>query len=247
MGHGGVDMVRPERDEGPRTRVRRLTRLQERFIDEYVADPSNAAAAALRAGYTPGTASQASMWLKKDRIAAAILRHQNRQTCHVTVSPELVVGELANLATVDPGDILTEDGAIRPMSKWPPHVRRCVAAIKVKEVWEWDAETRKKKLVGHTKDIRFWSKDKALELLAKIVKLIGPSADGDDAEDLAALLAEARERRRAGRVRDVETVDGTPTLEQVDPGVRDPSPGTQGGTHDTTETTSPPNPPSPQD
>ncbi len=77
-----------------------LTDRQTRFVEEYLRAPSDAAGAALRAGYSPGRARrQARALLDMPEVRARIERERD-----AAVRPEQIIRELARIAFADPAD-----------------------------------------------------------------------------------------------------------------------------------------------
>ena len=106
---------------------KRLSVLDKRFADEYVID-GDAKAAAIRAGYKPSTARNASAWIHPDHPEKPeLLELINEKLAGLSrrtgVTAERLIGELAKVAfaniddVVDPrtgellGDISREDAA----------------------------------------------------------------------------------------------------------------------------------------
>lgn len=84
--------------------MKKLRHRQQRFVEEYLVD-LNATRAAIAAGYSRNTASQAG-WevLRNPKVAAEISRRQQALAERNEVSAERVVGELAKLAFSNLGD-----------------------------------------------------------------------------------------------------------------------------------------------
>lgn len=135
-----------------------LTPKQQRFVAEYLKD-SNATQAAIRAGYSAKTAgSQGHDLLKKPEIAAAVQVHLQK----VGVTSEVVLGELLRIARADMADAFRKNGALKPLSEMPEDVRRALAGIDVEDATKAHAAITK---------VRFWDKNRALELLGRHLKL----------------------------------------------------------------------------
>ena len=85
-----------------------LTDRQTRFIEEYLRAPSDAAGAALRAGYSPGRARrQARALLEMPEVRQRIEREREREAGRdAGVCPERVIRELARIAFADPAEML---------------------------------------------------------------------------------------------------------------------------------------------
>ena len=72
-----------------------LTTLQERFVDEYISRPANAAQAYITAGGAPNSAKiSACKLLKHPKVKAALQRQQERLQSEFSVSRESIYFEL---------------------------------------------------------------------------------------------------------------------------------------------------------
>lgn len=90
--------------------IHELTPQQMRFVTEYVSDPSNAAAAAKRAGYSVDTAKEAaSRLLQTIKIKKAISQAQAHAVKALNITAERVLQELALIAFARNDDIITTD------------------------------------------------------------------------------------------------------------------------------------------
>jgi phage terminase small subunit len=87
-----------------------LTPLQIRFVEEYIADPSSATRAALRAGYSESeAASYSSKLLKNPKIKAAIEDVKKQSAQRIGVTQDRILTELAKIAFGNVGDVVNQD------------------------------------------------------------------------------------------------------------------------------------------
>ncbi len=112
--------------------LRALTDRQRLFVEHYLVD-GNAAAAAIRAGYSPTRANCAGHRLKNlPQVREAIAAAQAERLRQVGLSRERVLEELARIAFADIRDFLTwdDDGVrLRPMDALTAEQAACVAEI----------------------------------------------------------------------------------------------------------------------
>ena len=88
-----------------------MTKKQKRFAEEYLID-LNATQAAIRAGYSPGTAkSIGSENLTKPDIQARIAKAIAERSKRTGVNADRVVTELAKIAFVNASDVIDADTA----------------------------------------------------------------------------------------------------------------------------------------
>lgn len=136
-----------------------MTRKQKRFCDEYLID-LNATQAAIRAGYSPQTASeQGSRLLANVNIRARIDKEMAERSKRTGINADRVLRELARVALVNAPDVI-EIGTATVKSDASREDTAAIASVKVKTIPTADG-------VGIEREIRLADKIKALELLGK--------------------------------------------------------------------------------
>lgn len=124
---------------------------------EYLVD-RNGTQAAIRAGYSRGTAeSQASHLLRNPKVAAAVAVKAEALAQRLDLKAEDVLREFSHIAHMDPGELFDADGKPLPIHKLPEHVRRAIASVEVKK----DGSVR----------VTFWDKTAGLTQLGRFHKL----------------------------------------------------------------------------
>lgn len=76
-----------------------------------------------------------------------------------------ILSELRCVGLTDIREIFDEAGNVKPPGEWPIHLARAVASIEVFE--EFQGSGKNREYLGQTKKLKFWDKNKALELLGK--------------------------------------------------------------------------------
>lgn len=133
-----------------------LTKKQKRFIDEYLID-LNATQAAIRAGYSPGTAQQiGSENLSKPVIRARLDKAIAERSKRTGVNADRVIMELAKIAFVNAEDVIDMDTATVKAGALPEDTA-AIQSVKLKTFGE----------DGIEREIKMADKLKALELLGK--------------------------------------------------------------------------------
>lgn len=128
------------------------------FVDEYMID-LNATQAAIRAGYSPKTAQeQASRLLSNVMVQNEIAKRMAERSRRTGVNAERVVRELAKIAFLNPADVVDSNGRIKPDAS--PDDLACIQSIKYEESDSLNGS-------GVKREVKFCSKEKALELLGK--------------------------------------------------------------------------------
>lgn len=137
---------------------RKLNPKQQRFVDEYLID-LNATQAAIRAGYSPKTATAiASENLSKPSISAAIACAMAERSKRTGITQDRILEELAKVAFIKLTDIVDDTGRIKAGAT--DEDRACIESIKYKrtDTDTWYSEER---------EVKASSKLKAIELLMR--------------------------------------------------------------------------------
>lgn len=138
----------------------RLSAKQERFVEEYLIDLC-AKQAAIRAGYSPKSAEKIGYeLLQNTRVRARVDEAIADRSRRTGVNADRVVRELARIAFLDPTRLVNMDHATL-LADASEDDRAAIAGIKVKVIpggEEGDIVER---------EIKFWDKNRALELLGK--------------------------------------------------------------------------------
>lgn len=136
-----------------------MTKKQKQFVEEYLID-LNATQAAIRAGYSPGSAADiGSENLRKPDIRACIDKAMAERSKRTGINQDRILMELAKIALVSPEKVVNfEDATVRENAVTEDIA--AVASVKVKQFPTKDGD-------GIEREIRFHDKIKALELLGK--------------------------------------------------------------------------------
>lgn len=142
---------------------------QERFCEEYLID-LNATQAAIRAGYSAKTAQeQSSRLLSNVMVQRRIQELQDKRSNAVRIDAESILKELYDLAMVDITQAYDDAGWLKPLSEIPKEVRKAISALEVSELFDGQGED--KHIIGVNKKMKFYDKNKSLELLGKHLTL----------------------------------------------------------------------------
>ena len=178
-----------------------LTPRQELFCAEYLKD-LNAAGAAQRAGYANVVSAYELLAMPKiqERIAVANAERLKR----VQVSADDIVRALKIMLETDPLKYVNEDGSVKTLAEIPEEARLAIASFEVDTVGSAKTVTRTR--------VKFWSKEKAAELLGKHLTLFKEVMKVEGLEDLAEAIYAGR-----NRVGDHEAAADDPQLEDLSP------------------------------
>jgi len=131
---------------------------QQRFIDEYMVD-LNGTQASIRAGYSPGSASeQGAELLAHSSVRAHIDRRLAEASKRTGVNVDRVIRELARISFASPARVIANDGSI--MVDASEDDLAAIQSIKVKT-------TKGKNGTTVEREVRFYDKNKSLELAGK--------------------------------------------------------------------------------
>ena len=141
------------------------------FAEEYIID-RNACAAAIRAGFSPKTAKDASKWIhpdhpEKPQVRALIDQLNAERSRRTGVTADRVLAELAKIAFVNADDLIDTDTA----RVLPNASKDDKAAIQSVTVKSGKVEEREVKLADKTR---------ALELLGKHLGMFAASDRGQE-------------------------------------------------------------------
>lgn len=160
-----------------------LNARQERFVAEYLVD-LNATQAAIRAGYSPKTASEQSFdLLRKPQIAQAIAEKRQNHQQNTGITAERVLKEIAGLAFFDVRKLVNADGSPKSITDLDDETARAIQGIELQTVKDGEndfALVRKYKIAD---------KNAALEKLMKHLGLFEKdNSQNNPAEAMAKLL-----------------------------------------------------------
>lgn len=144
---------------------------QQAFVFAYLTDPTNATAAARKAGYEPkAAAKRGSVLLSTPKVAAAIALGQNLREDRTFITSERTLHELAIIAFSNIGDYeVGPGGHVKVREGVPQYALRAVASMDYTVIEE---ETEKGVKVTYKTKIKLWSKPEALRMLSMYQKLL---------------------------------------------------------------------------
>lgn len=141
-----------------------LSEMALAFVQEYISDPTNATAAAKRAGYSIDTArEQASRLMADPRVKKLIQESLDKAISKIGITAERIIQRYWKIASADPGDIVTfnEEGEAVVNSN-------VVAEVSVTQMGGKD---QKKVHSVTSKTVKTSDQLKALDSLADIMNL----------------------------------------------------------------------------
>ena len=110
---------------------RKLTPKQRKFVSEYAKD-LNGTQAAVRAGYSPETATVlASETLRKPYVQEAVQARVSKALELADCTADRTIMELSRVAYVDVGEITDEHGNCKPLHEISEDARRAIAGVEV--------------------------------------------------------------------------------------------------------------------
>lgn len=161
------------------------------FIEAYIANGENGTEAAVAAGFSKKTAGQqASRLLKDVNIQQELASRRKVLANKFELRTEDVLRELARIVYADPRKVFDACGKMLPVHKWPDEVAAMISSVEVEELFDGNGEDRRQ--IGHTKKIKIWDKNAAIE---KAMKHLGQyEADNRQRNPLQEMKDDALDR-----------------------------------------------------
>ena len=145
----------------PEKRKLRLDRFPQEFLKDF-----NGTQAAIRIGCPKkGAHVQASRLLRNVKVQKKLRELIEQQQIRTGIDSDKVLQEAARIALADIGPAFNDDNTLKDIKDMPEDLRRIVSGIKVTELYEGTGKSRV--WTGYTKEVKFWSKDKQVELLMR--------------------------------------------------------------------------------
>lgn len=171
-----------------------LTPRQALFVREYLRD-LNGTRAAERAGYSPRTAeSQASRLLGNAKVRAEIDAALKERAERVEVKADDVLRTLLRILNADPRKAFDENSRLLPIRELPEEVALAISGIDNEEIDAPDGEGGRIH-IGTVRKLKFWNKDKAVELAMRHLGLLADKVQVDPGPGWAELVAASMKPR----------------------------------------------------
>lgn len=155
----------------------KLTPKQRLFCKEYLID-KNATQAAIRARYSKRTAHQMGAEnLRKPYIRNRIEKGLKRQAKKAEITADKIIAEAAKLAFINAQSLFDKNGNLLPISELPPEVAAAVASVEVVSTYKNKGSEDDEP--EYLKKVKLWDKKGSLELLAKLLHLLGNNGNGN--------------------------------------------------------------------
>lgn len=143
---------------------------QQSFALAYLSDPTNASAAARKAGYIGNVALRASKLLNQEKMAAVIAAGQQLREDRTYITSERTLHELAIIAFSDISNFsVGPGGKVSVVDGVPEYAMRAVSSA---EYTVTEIDTEDKVVRTYKTRIKLWSKTEALRMLAMYQKLL---------------------------------------------------------------------------
>lgn len=136
------------------------------FVEAFIANGGNATNAALQAGYSKSGASvQGCRMLKDAKVIALLSQRGNDLSRKMELTTERTLQEVARVAYSDPRKLFNPDGSLKAIHELDDDTAATVASVEVDELTAGSGEN--KVLIGHTKKLKVWDKNSALDKAMK--------------------------------------------------------------------------------
>ncbi len=188
-------------DDSGITPFEKLDARQQRFIDEYMVDFNNTNAA-IRAGYSPRSANETGARLiASDSIRAHVDRRLAEASKRTGVNELRIVRELARISFAIPSNALDGDNNI--LDSASEDDKAAIQSIKVKKTVGKNGTTTER-------EVRFYDKNKSLELLMRHAGMLIERKQVDVHQTIETMTSEERERKIQELLAKRNTIDITP-------------------------------------
>lgn len=173
------------------TKECKLTKKQGKFVLEYQKD-FNATQAAIRAGFSPKTASEMGYKLvHKSLVVKEVLeRDINERLQRLGDRADATLEELLRVAHFDVRKLFNKDGSMKSPDEWDDATAAAVSGLQVFEEFAGRGEQRIQ--IGLTKKVKAFDKIKALELLGRHQKIF---PEGNEGNKVAVIVLQPGEVR----------------------------------------------------
>ena len=133
------------------------------FVEAYISNGGNGTQAAIKAGYSKKGADVRAAELLRDCRVKDVIAARAKKVAEITgLDTERTAREIARLAYSDLRKFYRADGSLIPIPELDDDSAACVAMVEVDEIGIEGV------VIGHTKKIKVWDKNAALEKAAKI-------------------------------------------------------------------------------
>lgn len=145
------------------------------FVEAFVANGGNATQAAIEAGFSAKSARRRGTELATDRhISAEIEKRRSEALAKAQSNTDLTVAgvlrELHGIVHSDVRGAFDDNGALLPPKRWPDHVAKAIASVKVVEM-AGGAKIGGPEALAHipmyTKEVKLWDKNSGIEKAMK--------------------------------------------------------------------------------
>jgi len=127
---------------------------RRQFVERYLANGHNAAAAAVAAGFSPKGAKKTGWQLLHEPDVAQAIQGRARELARLAeLTTEQWAAQLRAVLFASPGDLFGTDGNLIPIHLLPPHVQAAISSLKFKN--------------GALSEIKLWDKNSALVTAGK--------------------------------------------------------------------------------
>lgn len=121
--------------------------------------------------------SSIMQWIRADKARSA--RYDQAYSDRSEWMRQRVLQEVSRLGLSDIRGLFNPDGSLKKMTEMTADQAAAIQAVEVDEIYEFDAEARRKVEVGVTRKVKLWDKIKALEALGREVGLFTPRTQVD--------------------------------------------------------------------
>ena len=176
--------------------ARKLTKLQARFVEEYMLDMNSTQAAGRAGSKAKDLTVAGAEFLANPNVKLEINKLSIERSERTRINADWVLSRLAEEAEADIADLYDEEtGTIKPVHEWPKIWRQgLVAGLEITELTDPTNEGGK---IGEVSKIKISDRVKRLELIGKHIRVnaFQDVVKHEGLEALADRLARAKKRK----------------------------------------------------
>lgn len=128
-------------------------------------------------------------WINDDDKRAE--RYALALTIREQHAKDLIIAELISYLKADVTEAFDADGNLKRMQDMPHNIKRLIAGVKFREIFEWQGEGKERSQVhvGNIIEVKFWDKPRSIETFMKHLSMLIDRKDINLKSGLADLIA----------------------------------------------------------
>lgn len=137
-------------------------------------------------------------WIEDDEKRAG--RYALALSIREQHAKDLIIAELIAYLKADVTEAFDAEGNLKRMQDMPHNIKRLIAGVKFREIFEWQGEGKERAQVhvGNIIEVKFWDKPRSIETFMKHLAMLVDRKDINLRHSLADLVAGSMKPEAAG-------------------------------------------------